>query len=65
LAGPGPAPKETEELQREGRKALILNILFFAVLLAGVIIVPLLGFKFSAIAIAIAFIVSMAYIYFT
>ncbi len=62
MASPG---KDTEELQREGSKALIMNIIFFAVLLAGVLIVPVLGFKFSAIAIAVAFILSMAYIYFT
>ncbi len=56
---------ETEQLQQEGSKALIINIIFFVVLLIGVLVVPLLGLKFSAIAIALAFILSMVYIYMT
>jgi hypothetical protein len=56
---------ETEQLQQEGSKALIINIVFFVILLAGVLIMPLLGFKFAAIAIALAFVLSMVYIYMT
>ncbi len=56
---------ETEQLQQEGSKALIINIVFFVVLLIGVLVMPLLGLKFSAIAIALAFILSMVYIYMT
>ena len=56
---------EAEQLQQEGSKALIINIVFFVILLAGVLIMPLLGFKFAAIAIALAFVLSMVYIYMT
>jgi uncharacterized membrane protein len=57
--------REIEQLQHEGNKALILNILFFVVLFVGVLLVPVLGLTFSAIAIVLAFVFSLLYIYLT
>lgn len=57
--------QEFEQVQQNGNKALILNIVFFVILFAGILIVPVLGFKFSAIAISASFILSMLYIYLT
>jgi hypothetical protein len=57
--------QEIEHLQNEGTKALILNILFFVVLFAGILLVPVIGFMYSAVAIAIIFVLSMLYIYLT
>jgi hypothetical protein len=57
--------QELQHLHHEGAKALILNIVFFVVLFAGILLVPVIGFGFSAIAIAATFVVSMLYIYLT
>ncbi|MBS3947698.1 MAG: hypothetical protein KGZ57_05245 [Dethiobacter sp.] len=50
---------------QEGHKALILNIVFFAVMMGGILLVPTLGFVFSVMVISIAFAASIAYIYLT
>lgn len=55
--------QDLEHLQNEGNKALIMNIVFFVILFAGILLVPVLGFGFSAAAIGISFVVSMLYIY--
>lgn len=57
--------QDIEHLHKEGNKALILNIVFFVVLFAGILVVPVLGFSFSALAIFLAFVFSMLYIYLT
>lgn len=57
--------QELEHLHQEGTKALIMNIVFFVVLFAGILLVPVVGFGISAIAIALTFVVSMLYIYLT
>jgi hypothetical protein len=58
-----PKAHDLEHQQQDGNKALILNIAFFAVLLAGIMLVPVLGLGFSAAAISLAFVASLAYIY--
>ncbi len=58
-----PKAQDLEQQQQDGNKALILNIIFFAVLLAGIVIVPVLGIGFSAVAISLAFVASLLYIY--
>ena len=57
--------QDLEHMQREGSKALILNIVFFVVLFVGIILVPLVGLGFSAVAVGIAFVLSILYIYLT
>lgn len=57
--------QDYEQLQNDGTKALIMNIVFFIVLFAGILLVPVIGFGFSAIAIGVTFIASMLYIYLT
>jgi len=54
---------DLERQQHDGNKALILNIAFFAVLLGGIVLVPILRLGFSAVAIALAFVASLLYIY--
>lgn len=54
-----------EKLHKEGNKALIINIVFFVILFVGMLAVPFIGLTYSAIAIVIAFILSMLYIYLT
>ncbi|MBS3897515.1 MAG: hypothetical protein KGZ54_06720 [Dethiobacter sp.] len=56
---------DLEHLHQEGTKALWINIAFFVVLFVGILLVPILGFGFSAIAIALAFVASLLYIYLT
>ncbi|MBT9168814.1 MAG: hypothetical protein DDT19_02162 [Syntrophomonadaceae bacterium] len=56
---------DLEHLHQEGTKALWINIAFFVVLFIGILLLPVLGFGFSAIAIALAFIGSLLYIYLT
>ena len=56
---------DLEHLHQEGTKALWINIAFFVILFIGILLVPVLGFGFSAIAIALAFIGSLLYIYLT
>ena len=56
---------DLEHLHQEGTKALWTNIAFFVVLFIGILLVPILGFGFSAVAIALAFIGSLLYIYLT
>lgn len=58
-------PQEFEHLQSAGTKALILNIVFFVVLFAGILLVPVIGFAYSALAIAATFLFTMLYIYLT
>ncbi|EEG76016.1 hypothetical protein [Dethiobacter alkaliphilus] len=57
--------EDFEQLQSDGAKALIMNIVFFVILFAGILLVPVIGFGISAIAIGISFIFSMLYIYLT
>jgi hypothetical protein len=57
--------QDIQHLHHEGTKALILNIVFFVVLFAGILLVPVIGFGLSAISIAVTFVVSMLYIYLT
>ena len=56
---------DLEHLHQEGAKALWINIAFFVVLFIGILLVPVIGFSFSAIAIALAFVGSLLYIYLT
>jgi len=56
---------DLEQLHQEGTKALWINIAFFVVLFIGILLVPVIGFGFSAIAIALAFAGSLLYIYLT
>lgn len=58
-----PAVPDMKKQHKEGRKALIMNIVFFVVLLAGIVLVPILGLYFSAVAISLAFVASLFYIY--
>ncbi|MBT9172850.1 MAG: hypothetical protein DDT21_01236 [Syntrophomonadaceae bacterium] len=60
-----PVAPNMKRQQQEGRKALIMNIAFFAVLLVGIVLVPVLGLYFSAAAISLAFVASLCYIYLT
>jgi uncharacterized membrane protein len=57
--------KQKEELKAKGNRVLILNIIFFLVLFAGIFLVVYAGFLTSAIVIILAFIVSLLYIYFS
>jgi hypothetical protein len=54
-----------EQIQQDGKKALILNIIFFVVLFAGILVVPVVGLAYSALAISVSFVASMLYIYLT
>lgn len=57
--------KEKEELKARGHKALILNIIFFLVLFAGIFLVTLTGLLPTAIIISLIFIASLLYIYYS
>lgn len=57
--------QDYEKIQHDGNKALIMNIVFFVILFVGILLVPVLGFGFSAVAIAVSFVLSMLYIYLT
>jgi len=57
--------KQKEELKARGNKALILNIVFFLVLFAGMFLVVYTGLVTTAVIIFIAFVVSLLYIYFS
>lgn len=54
-----------EQIQQDGNKALILNIIFFVVLFAGILVVPVVGLAYSALTISVSFVASMLYIYLT
>jgi hypothetical protein len=57
--------RQKEELKAKGNRVLILNIIFFLVLFAGIFLVAYAGFLTAAIIIILAFIVSLLYIYFS
>lgn len=57
--------QDLEHLHHEGNKALIMNIIFFVVLFVGILLVPMVGIGFAALAISLSFILSMLYIYLT
>lgn len=57
--------QELENLQHDGTKALVMNIIFFVILFVGILLVPVVGFSFAAIAVSLSFIFSMLYIYLT
>ncbi len=52
-----------DELKRKGKKALKINIAFFATLFIGVLLVPLTSLLTSAVMVSIAFVACLAYIY--
>ncbi|RJX29604.1 MAG: hypothetical protein C4554_00265 [Dethiobacter sp.] len=56
--------EQKKELKARGNKALILNIIFFLVLFAGMFLVVYTGLVTTVIVIFIAFIISLLYIYF-
>ncbi len=53
----------TEKLKEKGKKALKLNVAFFAVLFLGILLVPLTSLVTSAIVISIACVACLAYIH--
>ncbi len=55
--------EEHKTWKLKGKKALIVNIIFFVVLFIGVILVPVSGFTTAAIFIVVVFIASILYIY--
>ncbi|MDO9534286.1 MAG: hypothetical protein Q7J85_02915 [Bacillota bacterium] len=57
--------RQKEEMKAKGNRVLILNIIFFLVLFAGIFLVFYTGFLTTAIIIILAFIVSLIYIYFS
>lgn len=57
--------KEKEELKARGHKALILNIIFFLVLFAGIFLVTFTGLLPTAIIISLIFVASLLYIYYS
>lgn len=59
---PEPAPQD-RELKAKGRRALIINVIFFLILFGAMFLVPLSGIWVAAAVIVIAFIASMLYIY--
>lgn len=56
-------PEEKQKLKKKGRRALVINVVFFVILFAGMLLVPFSGFHVAAIVIAVAFVASLLYIY--
>lgn len=61
-SGIEPQP-EKQKLKKMGKRALLTNIIFFVVLFGGMFLVPFSGIYVAAAVIALAFVVSMLYIY--
>lgn len=57
--------KQKEKLKEKGNKALVLNIIFFLVLFAGIFLVTFTGLVPTVIIISLIFIVSLLYIYYS
>ncbi len=61
---PGPEPKpDQQKLKKMGKRALLINIIFFVVLFGGMFLMPISGIYVAAAVIVVAFIASMLYIY--
>ena len=58
-----PEKKEEKGLKEKGRKALIVNIIFFIALFLVILLTPRLGILPAAVLILLIFIASMLYIY--
>lgn len=54
---------EKHRLKQSGKRLLIINIIFFLVLLGGLFLVPFSGLIVAAVVIGAAFVVSIIYIY--
>lgn len=54
---------ERQRLKKSGKRLLIINIVFFLVLLGGLFLVPFSGLLVASVVIGLAFIVSMISIY--
>ena len=60
---PGTEPqRERQKLKKMGRRALIINIVFFLILFGGMFLVPYNALV-AAVVIVVAFVASMLYIY--
>jgi len=59
------AARKAEKARQGKIKILILNIVFFLVLFAEALLVPVLGLNFTVAALALAFIISVLYVYLT
>ncbi len=57
--------KTKEQLKAKGHRALILNIIFFIVLFAGIFLVTITGLTVTAIIISLVFVASLLYIHYT
>ncbi len=57
--------REKEELKARGSRALILNIIFFLALFAGIFLVTFTGLLFTAVIITLIFVASLLYIYYS
>jgi Flp pilus assembly protein TadB len=55
--------QQQQKLKKMGKRALWINIIFFAVLFGGMFLVPVSGIYVAALVIVLAFVVSMLYIY--
>lgn len=55
--------EEQKAWKSKGKKAMLVNIVFFLVLFIGIILVPLSGFAVAAVFIVLVFIASILYIY--
>ncbi len=58
-----PETAEKEELKGKGKKALIVNIVFFIALFVVILLVPKIGVVPAAAVIILFFIASLLYIY--
>jgi len=54
---------EEKDWKSKGHRALIINIIFFIVLLGCIFLIPLTGLLTTGIIIAVVFIASVLYIY--
>ncbi len=54
-----------QELKTRGKRALILNIIFFLVLFLGIFMVAYTSLAVTAVVISIAFVASLLYIYYS
>ncbi len=57
--------QQKKELKRKGTKALKLNVVFFLILFIGILLVPAASLQTAAIAISVACVLCLLYIYFT
>ncbi len=57
--------RKENDLTQKGPRALLANVFFFLVLLAGMAIMPFLGLRAVAGIVAFSFVFSFAYIYLT